>query len=99
MANGGYEKVAEQVFGRAPNVDRFLLEFTSPGVGYFEPLAKEPDDKQVVLGLVASKTRELESAELLERRIKEAAKYFPLAQLALSSSCGFANNVCSMADQ
>ena len=99
MASGGYEKVAEQVFGRAPNVDRFLLEYTSPGVGSFEPLAKVPTDKQVVLGLVASKTRELESPELLERRIKEAAQYFPLDQLALSSSCGFANNVCSMTDQ
>ena len=99
MASGGYEKIAEQVFGRAPNIDRFLLEYTSPGVGSFEPLAKLPDDKQIVLGLVASKTRELESPELLERRIKEAAQYFPLEQLALSSSCGFANGVCTMADQ
>jgi len=99
MANGGYEKIAEQVFGRAPNVDSFLLEYTSPGVGSFEPLAKVPDDKQIVLGLVASKSRELESPELLERRIREAAQYFPREQLALSSSCGFANGVCSMADQ
>jgi 5-methyltetrahydropteroyltriglutamate--homocysteine methyltransferase len=99
MASGGYEKVAEQVFGRAPNVDNFLLEYTSPGVGSFEPLAKVPDDKRIVLGLVASKSRELESPELLERRINEAAKYFPLEQLALSSSCGFANDVCSMTDQ
>jgi 5-methyltetrahydropteroyltriglutamate--homocysteine methyltransferase len=99
MANGGYEKIAEQVFGRAPNIDRFLLEYTSPGVGSFEPLAKVPDDKQIVLGLVASKSREIESPDLLERRIREAAQYFPLEQLALSSSCGFANDVCTKADQ
>jgi 5-methyltetrahydropteroyltriglutamate--homocysteine methyltransferase len=99
MANGGYEQIAEQVFGHARNIDSFLLEYTSPGVGSFEPLAKVPDDKRIVLGLVASKSRELEPPELLERRIKEAAHYFPLEQLALSSSCGFANGVCTTADQ
>jgi len=99
MASGGYEEIAEQVFRRAPNIDRFLLEYVSPGVGSFEPLAKAPEDKQIVLGLVASKSRELESPELLERRIKEAAHYFPLDQLALSSSCGLNNGVFSMSDQ
>ena len=99
MARGGYDEIAEQVFRRAPNIDRFLLEYVSPGVGSFEPLAKAPNDKQIVLGLVASKSRELESPELLERRIKEAANYFPLDQLALSSSCGLNNGVFSMSDQ
>ena len=99
MASGGYEEIAEQVFRRAPNIDRFLLEYTSPGVGSFEPLAKAPDDKQIVLGLVSSKSREVESAELLERRIKEAAHYFPIEQLGLSSSCGLNNGVFSMTDQ
>jgi 5-methyltetrahydropteroyltriglutamate--homocysteine methyltransferase len=99
MASGGYDEIAEQVFRRAPNIDRFLLEYVSPGVGSFEPLAKAPDDKQIVLGLVASKSRELETPELLERRIKEAANYYPLDQLGLSTSCGLNNGVFSMSDQ
>jgi 5-methyltetrahydropteroyltriglutamate--homocysteine methyltransferase len=99
MASGGYDEIAEQVFRRAPNIDRFLLEYVSPGVGSFEPLAKAPDDKQIVLGLVASKSRELETSELIERRIKEAANYYPLDQLGLSTSCGLNNGVFSMSDQ
>jgi 5-methyltetrahydropteroyltriglutamate--homocysteine methyltransferase len=45
----------------------------------------------VVLGLVTSKTGELETKDELKRRIDEAAKYLPLEQLALSPQCGFAS--------
>jgi len=99
VARGGYDEIVKQVIRRAPHIDRFLLEYTSPGVGTFEPLAKAPTDKQIVLGLVASKSRDVEPQELLEQRIRDAAQYFPLEQLGLSSSCGFENNVCTAADQ
>lgn len=52
-----------------------------------------PDDKVVVLGLVSTKTPRLESSEDLRSRIRQAARYFPLAQLALSTQCGFASSV------
>jgi methionine synthase II (cobalamin-independent) len=89
---GGYDAIAEQVFGGL-NVDRFLLEYDSDRAGGFEPLRFIPAGKIVVLGLVTTKSGELESPELLMRRIGEAARYVPLEQLALSPQCGFASTM------
>ena len=61
IAEGGYETTAEAMFGRLTNFDVFLLEYDDERSGSFEPLAKAPDDKQIILGLVSSKTTTLES--------------------------------------
>jgi 5-methyltetrahydropteroyltriglutamate--homocysteine methyltransferase len=90
MAKGGYEPVAEQLFGTVP-VDRFLLEFDDERSGGFEPLRFVRPGAVVVLGLVSSKTPVLESQDSLRRRIDEAARYMPLENLALSPQCGFAS--------
>jgi 5-methyltetrahydropteroyltriglutamate--homocysteine methyltransferase len=101
-ASGGYDPVAEQLFGGA-EADRFLLEYDSDRAGGFEPLRFVPRGKTVVLGLVSSKTPELESQDDLQRRIEEAAKYVPLENLALSPQCGFAStlkgNLLTMDDE
>jgi 5-methyltetrahydropteroyltriglutamate--homocysteine methyltransferase len=89
---GGYDAIAEQVFGGL-HVDRFLLEYDSERAGGFEPLRFVPRGKTVVLGLVTTKSGELESQELLLRRIEEAARYLPLENLALSPQCGFASTM------
>ena len=89
-AEGGYEPIAEKLFGSLA-VDRFLLEYDTDRAGTFEPLRFVPRDKMVVLGLVSSKDPGLESQEELLRRIDEAAKYLPLENLALSPQCGFAS--------
>ncbi len=89
IATGGYDFTAEAVFGRCTNFDVFLLEYDDERSGSFEPLAKVPDDKVVVLGLVSSKVAELEPADALIARINEAAKYVGLDRLALSTQCGF----------
>jgi 5-methyltetrahydropteroyltriglutamate--homocysteine methyltransferase len=89
-AEGGYEPIAEQLFGGL-DVDRFLLEFDTERAGGFEPLRFVPPGRTVVLGLVSSKTPRLESPDELRRRIDEAAKYVPIEQLALSPQCGFAS--------
>ena len=60
-------------------------------LGGFEPLAKVPEDKKVVLGLVTTKRPELEDKAVLHARIKEASKYVPLERLYLSPQCGFAS--------
>jgi 5-methyltetrahydropteroyltriglutamate--homocysteine methyltransferase len=73
------------------DVDLFLLEYESERAGTFEPLRFVPKDKGVVLGLVSSKVPELESPDVLARRIGEAGKYVPLENLALSPQCGFAS--------
>ena len=91
VASGGYEPVAEMLFNRI-NVDAYFMEWDNDRSGGFEPLRFVPrGPKIVVLGLVTSKSGQLESADELKRRIDEAAKFVPLEQLALSPQCGFAS--------
>ena len=76
----------------AINVDAYFMEYDTDRAGGFEPLRFVPrGHKIVVLGLMTSKTGELESADSLKRRLDEAAKFLPLEQLALSPQCGFAS--------
>lgn len=89
-AAGGYGPVADTLFAKE-NVKAFYLEYDSERAGGFEPLAQVPDDKYVVLGLVTSKTGDLEDPEVIKQRIQEAAKYHPLDHLCLSPQCGFAS--------
>ena len=84
--------MAEKLFGRA-NVDHFLLEFDTPRAGGFAPLRFVPKGKGVVLGLVSSKTPQLESIEVLRRRADEAARYVDSKHLAISPQCGFASTM------
>jgi 5-methyltetrahydropteroyltriglutamate--homocysteine methyltransferase len=92
IAEGGYERIAEQLFGGLKN-DHFLLEYDDDRSGDFEPLRFMPPHKRVVLGLVTSKRGALESREALLRRIEEATAYVPIENLALSPQCGFASVV------
>ena len=87
---GGYDGIAERLFNDL-NVDRLLLEYDTPRAGSFAPLRFVPAGKTVVLGLITTKEPELESDDLLKRRIDEASKYVPLDRLALSPQCGFAS--------
>jgi 5-methyltetrahydropteroyltriglutamate--homocysteine methyltransferase len=90
IAEGGYEPIAEKLFGGL-NVDTLLLEYDTERAGGFEPLRFVPPGTTVVLGLVTSKEPALESMDTLRRRIDEAARYVPLENLALSPQCGFAS--------
>ncbi|MDC0609171.1 5-methyltetrahydropteroyltriglutamate--homocysteine S-methyltransferase [Vibrio sp.] len=89
-ASGGYAPIAKVLFGRE-NVDAYYLEFDTDRAGDFSPLAEVTGDKKVVLGLVSSKVPELEDAEEIINRIKEASQYVPLERLYLSTQCGFAS--------
>jgi 5-methyltetrahydropteroyltriglutamate--homocysteine methyltransferase len=91
-AEGGYDAIAEKLFGTM-NVDRFLLEYDDARSGSFEPLRLVPKDKVVVLGLISSKQPELENVDTLAQRIDEAARHFPIENLALSPQCGFASTM------
>jgi 5-methyltetrahydropteroyltriglutamate--homocysteine methyltransferase len=91
-AEGGYDFVAEALFGGL-GVDGFFLEYDDARSGGFEPLRFVPKGKQVVLGLVTTKHGELESKDLLKRRIEEASRYVPIEQLSLSPQCGFSSTV------
>ena len=90
VAEGGYDFVAEALFGEL-NVDGYFLEFDDERSGTFEPLRFVPKGKQVVLGLVTTKRPELENPDLLKRRIEEASQYLDIDQLCLSGQCGFSS--------
>jgi 5-methyltetrahydropteroyltriglutamate--homocysteine methyltransferase len=92
VASGGYDFVAEALFGQLA-VDGFFLEYDDERSGGFEPLRFVPKGKQVVLGLVTSKRPELESKDALKRRIDEAARYVDPDQLCLSPQCGFSSTL------
>ncbi|MFZ0879524.1 MAG: hypothetical protein WA002_08510, partial [Candidatus Acidiferrales bacterium] len=88
----GYDAIAEKLFGTL-EVDRFLLEYDDERSGSFEPLRFVPRGKTVVLGLVSSKRPQLESGDELVQRIREASRFVPLENLALSPQCGFASTM------
>ena len=91
-AEGSYDFVAEALFGEL-EVDGFFLEYDDERSGSFEPLRFVPKGKQVVLGLVTTKSGELEPRDELRRRIEEASSIVPLEQLCLSPQCGFSSTV------
>jgi 5-methyltetrahydropteroyltriglutamate--homocysteine methyltransferase len=90
IAQGGYEPVAEILFNQI-GVNGYFMEYDTDRAGGFEPLRFVPKGKTVVLGLVTSKTGELESKDEIKRRIDEAARYINADQLCLSPQCGFAS--------
>ena len=89
-AEGGYDAIAEKLFGTL-EVDRFLLEYDDERSGTFAPLRFIPKGKTVVLGLISSKVPRMEDSAELMKRIDEASRYVPLENLALSPQCGFAS--------
>ena len=89
FSSGGYEPVAKTLFGHC-RVDGFFLEYDSDRAGDFTPLRYIKDQK-VVLGLITSKSGDLENKDEVIARIKEASQYVPLEQLYLSPQCGFSS--------
>jgi 5-methyltetrahydropteroyltriglutamate--homocysteine methyltransferase len=92
FSSGGYDFVAEAVFGGL-TADGLFLEYDDERSGGFEPLRFVRDDTSVVLGLVTTKTPALEKPDALKRRVEEAAKYVDIDRLCLSGQCGFASTV------
>ena len=91
QADVGYDPIAEPLFN-ALKVKFYFLEYDNARAGSFAPLAAVPKGKIVVLGLVASKMPELETADFLKRRIEEASRHIDIDQLALSPQCGFSTS-------
>jgi 5-methyltetrahydropteroyltriglutamate--homocysteine methyltransferase len=90
MGTGGYDAVQEILFNKI-NVHGYFMEYDTERAGGFEPLRLLPKGKQVVLGIMTTKSGKLESKDDLKRRIDAAAKYAPLDQLCISGQCGFAS--------
>jgi 5-methyltetrahydropteroyltriglutamate--homocysteine methyltransferase len=91
-AQGNYEPVAEALL-KEMDIDAYFMEYDDDRSGDFRPLRYLPKGKTVVLGLVTTKFGQLESKDVLKRRIDEAARHAPMEQLALSPQCGFSSTV------
>lgn len=89
---GSYDGIAEELFATL-TFDRLLLEYDTARAGGFEPLRFVPKGVIVVLGLVTTKTPEIESVDALVRRIEDASRFIDVDQLALSPQCGFASGI------
>jgi len=85
---GAYDAIAEKLFNTLKH-QRILLEYDSERAGGFEPLRLVPKDKFIVLGLVSTKSSDMESIDELKQCIDQASEFLPLEQLALSPQCGF----------
>src|SRR3954466_8338180 len=70
QADVGYDPIADAIFNDI-KLGIYYLEYDNARAGTFEPLRAVPKGKRVVLGLVSTKTAELESADFLKRRIEE----------------------------
>jgi len=91
QADVGYDPIAEPLFNDM-KVDTYFLEYDNARAGTFAPLRSVPPEKFVVLGLVASRASDVESADFLTRRIEDASRYIKLEQLGLSPQCGFSTS-------
>lgn len=98
QAAGGYDDIAEKLF-RKLKTGFYFLEYDSPRAGSFAPLKALPDDKIVVIGAMTTKSSELESAEFLKSRIKEASEFVDIERLCISPQCGFASSVNSVMNE
>jgi 5-methyltetrahydropteroyltriglutamate--homocysteine methyltransferase len=90
MGSGGYDAMQEVLFDKI-KVHGYFMEYDSDRAGGFEPLKRLQKNRIAVLGLVTTKTGQLESKDAIKRRLEEAAKFTSLDQLALSPQCGFAS--------
>ncbi len=87
---GGYDAIADILFNKT-NIDAYFMEYDTERAGGFEPLRLVPKGKKVVLGLVTSKTGQLETKDEIKRRVEAATKFIDIVQLSLSPQCGFAS--------
>lgn len=92
QASGGYDYVADVLFNSV-QADSYFLEYDTPRAGTFTPLNKLPSEKSVVLGLISTKTSELEDRDTLLKRIDEAADIISLDQICISPQCGFSSGM------
>jgi 5-methyltetrahydropteroyltriglutamate--homocysteine methyltransferase len=92
LVSGGYDPIAGPIFSRI-RADRLLLEYDDERSGGFDPLRLVPDDKVIVLGLVTTKTSQVESMAQIQARLGQASAVVGKERLAISPQCGFATSV------
>src|ERR1700686_2708125 len=80
MGSGAYDVVVDVLFNRI-KVHGYFMEYDTARAGGFEPLRLLPKGRVAVLGLVTTKSRQLESKDEIKRRIEDAATFADIDQL------------------
>ena len=70
-------------------IDQLVLEFATPRAGELEVFSEYGDGKEIGLGVVNPRSSEIESPELIEQRVREAARFFDPSKIFLNPDCGF----------
>jgi methionine synthase II (cobalamin-independent) len=101
FAEGAYDIIAQKLFTEL-KVNTFYLEYDTERAGGFEPLKFLPKDKNVVIGAISTKLRDLEDKEEIKARIYKAADFVAdgsgqtreeaLKRISLSPQCGFSTH-------
>jgi methionine synthase II (cobalamin-independent) len=101
FAEGAYDIIAQKLF-QDLEVNTFYLEYDTDRAGGFEPLRFLPKHKNVVIGALSTKLRELENSHEVEQRIIKAADFVAigsgqtreeaLRRMSLSPQCGFSTH-------
>src|SRR5215475_4383287 len=89
---GHYDSIAEKLFSQLKH-QRLLLEYDSERAGSFEVLRFVRKSTVAVLGVVTTKSEQIEQVDAMKRRVEMAAKYLPVEQLAVSPQCGFTSGI------
>ncbi|KAJ5184000.1 5-methyltetrahydropteroyltriglutamate-homocysteine methyltransferase [Penicillium capsulatum] len=101
FSEGSYDIIAKKLFENL-NVNTFYLEYDTERAGGFEPLKFLPKDKNVVVGVISTKLRELEDKDAVKERIFKAADFVAagsgesheeaLKRVCISPQCGFSTH-------
>jgi 5-methyltetrahydropteroyltriglutamate--homocysteine methyltransferase len=70
-------------------VDQLVLEFATPRAGELEVFKEYGDEKEIGLGVVNPRSSEVESSDLIEKRVRDATKFFDPSKIYLNPDCGF----------
>jgi 5-methyltetrahydropteroyltriglutamate--homocysteine methyltransferase len=70
-------------------VDQLVLEFATPRAGELEVFKEYGDEKEIGLGVVNPRSSEVESSNLIEKRVRDATRFFDPSKIYLNPDCGF----------
>lgn len=85
---GGYDPILNQL--NRLKVHHLTMEFTAPGAGDMAVFKKLRDDLEIGLGCVSVAPGQIDSAETIAARVRQALQFLAPERITLNPDCGFA---------
>jgi 5-methyltetrahydropteroyltriglutamate--homocysteine methyltransferase len=85
---GGYDPIIKQL--NRLKVHQLTMEFTTPGAGDMAVFGQLREDFEIGLGCVSVMPGQIDSAEAIVARVKEATEFLAPERIVLNPDCGFA---------